>query len=154
CPMRIDSMKRATRLLALVVLIGVIVAGGAWGQDRIYYIDPVTKKEATLNGPIESESPLGVKVKLTKESKLIKALGITRIDYKTRDFDLEFRAPLAKETRALLKETKPADRTMFLLEALRGFQDLVPKVRESPNQHRYILYKIAQTLAHLSKDDP
>jgi hypothetical protein len=145
------------RLIGTLVLLVAIAVPVLRGQDNIYYKDPNVKgdKEPEIIGVIEKEGPAGVWVKQGKETKLIRALDITRIDYKqTKLGALEFRRPAGKESLALLPQTSAAKRKMLLQEALAGYQENAPKFADVPNISRYLQFKIAAVKYHLAKDDP
>src|SRR5262249_32432557 len=42
----------------------------------------------------------------------------------------------------------------LLDDALKGYKDVDAQLKDEPNPHRYLQWKIAEVLAHMSKDDP
>jgi tetratricopeptide (TPR) repeat protein len=143
-------------LLAAVLGGWALAAGGsAWAQDTVRYIDRASKKEVTVTGVIDQESPAGIKLKGKKpaDGKVIPALDVTQVIYKTAAVTaLEFRAPFGKEDRALRETGKK--REALLSDAQAGYEQLEGQLRDSANARRYIQYKIANIAALRAQDDP
>ncbi len=150
-------MKRVRYPAALLVLAGAAML--AWAEDQITYLDPATRKEVTVKGVIDKEDPGGIRIKTTMAKKeIIKdipATDVRSVNYGSKKVTaLEFSQPQGKEARALQPGTRAANRTALLDEALRAYKDLDTQVRDEPNAHRYLQWKIAEVLAHQAKDDP
>lgn len=149
-------MKRMALLFVFVVSLPV------WAKDDIvYYRETGKKKDEKIEGKIEQESPAGIKVKPIKgELQDISALQIAQIEYGaavesgTGVSAVEFRSPDNKLFRAL-EETRPDKRTELLRAALEGYQSLDSKeqMRRLVPVHRYLQFRIGQTLYYLARDD-
>lgn len=142
------------------LLVALFVFGWfAWGfvhlsADTVYYIDPVSKKEVTIDGPIQEETPSGLKIKDKTGVKTITPQAIRQITYtQPKVGAADFRKPFTAESKALSAE-KPADKKKFFADALQIFDEMREQLRDQPNAHRYIKFKIAQMKVRLAQLDP
>ncbi len=144
-------MKRLAWAVAVVCLFVGISALVA--EDTVYFVDHEMKKEQSVRGAIEQETPSGIKLKTKSGVKDIPARNVTQIVYDNKIVAvIDFRRPDANLTKAR-NETNAAKRADLLKEALVGFQALDTQLRGVTNIHRYLLYRIAQTTALQAKDD-
>jgi len=146
-------MKRVLTLVVLLVGCWVASPRLALAQlalDTVDYIDPKTKKQTTVGGEIVQETPAGIKIKEGKVIRSIPALAIKEIIYHSNVDRITFRKGFTAEFKAL-KSDKAPERAALLAEALQEFQNLARAVRDSPNAHRYVQYKIAQTKVRLAQ---
>src|SRR4051794_1872391 len=98
-------MSRWIPMGALAVL--VLGAAGLRAQDEVRYFDREIKKDATIDGAIEEETALGLKIKVKAGSKLIAPADIHQITYKVKGLNAaEFRRPFGLESKAL-NATRP-----------------------------------------------
>lgn len=147
------------RIALLFVLVGSLPL---WAKDDIvYYRETGKKKDEKIEGKIEQESPAGIKVKPAKgEIQDILAPQITQIEYgaavepDTGVSAVDFRSPDNKLFRAL-EETRADKRTDLLRTALQGYQtlDTNERMRRLVPVHRYLQFRIGQTLYYLARDD-
>jgi hypothetical protein len=145
-------MKRKIFPASLLAMMAVAVL--AWAEDQVNYFDAAAKKEVELKGTIDAESPAGIRVKTKAGVKDVPSADVRSVIYGSQAVSaLEFRAPLGKEARALLA-TRPAERQNLLEEALKGYRELDARVKDEPQAHRYLQFKIANALALQAKDDP
>jgi hypothetical protein len=149
------------RVALTLVFAGFVFIGGQalWAKDDIvYFREPGKKKDEKVLGKIEQESPSGIKLKMGKgEVKDIPALQIVQIEYGAgADIvsSVDFRRPDSQLINALA-ETRAEKRADTLRTALLGFQGLDgnEKLREVAPIHRYLQFRIAQTMAYLARDD-
>jgi hypothetical protein len=144
------------RLLLCPLLAGLVLALArpAGAQDTVIYLNRATGKEDRVVGTIEAESPRGITIKARKAAQTVLAADVRQVVYRhPKVTALEFRAPFAKETRAL-QASRPANRRTLLDEALKGFQDLDAQMRDAPLAHRYLQFKMGEVLALEAQDDP
>jgi hypothetical protein len=147
-------MQRLTTA-ALVAWLVLQPARALWAQDTVYYVDTESKKETSVKGTIEQESPAGIRIKARTEVKDIPSLDVVQVVYSHKSVTApDFREPFTKESRAMSDRTRPADRAELLRTALAGYQELEAKVRDAPPIRRYLLWKIAQVTALQGRDDP
>jgi TolA-binding protein len=138
----------------LSMVLGLALAGPAWGQDRVTYVDRGTKKEVSVSGTITAESPAGITVKTRDGVVKVPAADLVRVVYKVEGVNaLTFGKPFSAENRAV-NQPKLVARTKYLAEALKGYRDLEAQVRGAPNAQRYLQYKIANVLALQARDEP
>lgn len=148
-------MYALTRAFLAAVCLA-LAATTSRGQDIVDYFDPVGKKEETVTGSIESESPVGIKVKPARgpaKELLIPAADIREVRYKCKVPAVDYRKPFGKERQALQPGVKDEQRKKLLSEALQGFQEILPPLQDTPNAQRFILFKIAQVVARQAEDD-
>lgn len=90
--------------LAAADRAGSASGGPALAQDRVSYIDRTLKppkNEVDLDGVIEDEGPLGLRIKAKGGVKLIAPGDITQITYKVQDLSpADFRKPFVAERQA------------------------------------------------------
>jgi hypothetical protein len=139
-----------------LVVIGALAIGAApaVAQEEIKIVDHQTKKESTVKGTIDSESPEGIKLKVGNETKLIPAADVKYVLYKlpAEVKGYEYSAPFTKESKAADAKDGPA-RLKLLGEAKADFETVLAKAGGSPNIQRFFQFKIAQVVAQMSKDD-
>ena len=146
-------MKRIALAAGLAACFALFAAPVARADDSVLRRDPKTGKDVTVSGVIQEETPAGVKIKVGKDSVVIPPDEIADIAYDLKAVgDIEFRTPYGKEQQAL--GLTGADRKKGLEEALRMYQALEKKLKESPAAQRYIDYRIAMLAVHQAKDDP
>jgi hypothetical protein len=146
-------MKRFWTVAIVLMLTGSV----ARGQDIVDYLDPSSKSDTKieqLRGTIESEGPLGIKVKSRNGPVVdIPAASIRYIRYKAVTVpDIDYRKPFGLEDRAL-GQTRDEQRKKLLADSLLGFRDLLPKAKEVPAAYRYLQYRVARILAMQADDD-
>jgi hypothetical protein len=141
------------------VLAAVLAAAvpAARGQDVVDYFDPASKapnRVERVRGAIESENPLGIRIKPTDgPAKDIPAGDVRYVRYKSAAVpELDYRRPFGLEDRAL-GQTKDEARRRLLGEALQGYREVLSKVKESPPAQSYFEYRIARVLAFQAEDD-
>jgi hypothetical protein len=148
------------RLVASAVLAAAFVcqySGSARGQDVVEYLDPAAKPEhkpVQVRGLIESETPLGIKLRPREGPVLnIAAADIRYVRYKAVAVpDIDYRKPFSLEDRAL-GQTRDEQRRKLLADALQAYRDLLPGAKETPAGYRYLQYRIARLLAQQAEDD-
>jgi hypothetical protein len=154
------DMKRVALMFVLAGFV-LVVSQALWAKDDvIYFREPGKKRDEKFEGKIEQESPAGIKVKPAKgEVKDIPALQIVQIEYGAAvDVPgvsvVDFRGPDNKLIQALA-ETKPDKRADLLRTALMGYQTLDSKdeMRRLVPVHRYLQFRIGQTLYYLAGED-
>jgi hypothetical protein len=148
-----------TRHLPAAALAALFAAApAARAQDLVDYFDPASKagnKVERIRGAIESETPLGIRVKPADgAAREIAPSDIRYIRYRAPGVpDLDYRKPFGLEDRAL-GQTKEEQRKRLLAEALAGYRDVLSRLKESPAAARYFEYRIARVLAFQAEDDP
>jgi hypothetical protein len=149
-------LQRFLPIAAIAVSLAAGAPAGVRGQDIVDYYDPASKLESKteqIRGTIESENPLGIKVKpRTGPVKAIAAEDIRYIRYKSSVPDLDYRNPFRFEDRAL-GQTKDEARRKLLADALQGYRDVQPRLKDSPAASRYFQYRIARVLALQAEDN-
>lgn len=143
------------RLFIVAAAAWLMLAGSAVrAQDStVNYLDPTTKKDDSVVGVIQEETPVGITVRKGAKTTTVPALAITQVTYFHPTIKpLEFRTPFTLETNALRK-TKKEDQKTGLTNALKEFELLAPKLKDTPNAYRYFLFKIAQVKARLAQLD-
>jgi hypothetical protein len=149
-------MNRLAAAAALAACLA-LAASRARGQDVVEYRDPAATesgKVETLRGTIESESPVGIRVR-PKSGPVVEvaASHIRYIRYKAvAASELDYRKPFALEIRAL-GQARAEQRKKLLGEALDAYRDLLPKAQDSQAGRSYLEYRIARVLAHQAEDD-
>jgi hypothetical protein len=147
--------------LALSLLLtGFVFLGGPAlrAKDTVYVRQPGQKKDQAVNGTIQYETPAGITLKTDKgEVVEIPALHIRAVDYGegiNAVGRLDYHAGDSKLDRAL-REPTAQKKTSELESALLAFRELDnnDKLRRLVPVHRYLQYRIAQTLALLAQDD-
>jgi hypothetical protein len=149
-------MQRFALILAgFVFAAGSIV--GAKEKDTVYFRQPGKKQDEPIAGTIQEESPAGIKIKPDKGAvKEIPVQQIRAVEYGA-GLDavgkLDYRSGDTKLERALLEtpEKKKSDLEMAL-SAFRTLDSNDQLSRISP-VHRYLQYRIAQTMALLARED-
>jgi tetratricopeptide (TPR) repeat protein len=126
-------------------------------SDRIYIIDPATKKEDDVYGKIEEESPVGLKVKVRRgkddEMVSIPTANITRIYYYTPDVNItEYNRGFVNE--ANWEKASGAKRQELFDTALARYRETEQQLTGHPEASRFLRYRIAMLLVKASKDDP
>ena len=100
-----------------------------------------------LRGTIAEETPAGIRVKQRNEGTNIPA-DIVRIVYHVEGIPAaDFRAPFGKEARALAAGASAKVRKDYLDEALKGFEEILPKLTGNAKAKRDVQFKIAQVKA-------
>jgi hypothetical protein len=140
------------------LLLTALATPRARAQDIVHYYDPASKVESKteeIRGVIDSEGPLGIKIRpRNSPAKEIAAADVRYIRYKAVTVsDLDYRKPFGLEDRAL-GQTRPEQRKKLLADALQGYKDLLPRAKEVPAAGRFLQYRIARLLALQAEDDP
>ncbi|MGL4550824.1 MAG: tetratricopeptide repeat protein [Gemmataceae bacterium] len=157
-------MLRAIQLTALGGLLALLAAvtpalaqGDKSKLDRVYYLDPGTKKEADAYGKIDEETPAGVKLKV-REGKVdkvtaIPAEAITRVYYYTPEVTaIEFNG--GSVTEGNWERASGKKKGELLTTALAKYAAVEKQVAGRPEAKRYIQYRIAMLHARVAKDEP
>lgn len=123
--------------------------------DRVYYMDPATKKEADVYGKIEDESPGGIKLKVRegKEDKVktIPAELITRVYYFTPDVAaLEFNSGAVNE--ANWEKASGKKKQELFGTAIEKYTAVERLLTGRSEARRYIQYRIAMLNARAAKE--
>src|SRR5687767_11902840 len=134
-------MNRWLRAGLSVVLV-LVVIGVTQAQDTVIYKKPTMKKEELHFGPIEEETPGGIKIKVRdgKDTKvvLVPTSEIVQVKYKVAEVDaVTLRAPFSKEERGRLAGSAK-QRKQYLEEALEGYTKLVDQVGSRKEARRYM----------------
>lgn len=139
------------RLIFSAVVLAFFGLGQARAQlDEVIYIDRAAKKEVSIRGKVEKESPAGVSVKERTTNSDIAAADIVQINYYSTAVPVvDFRAPFGRESRALTPGTNEKTRKELLAEALKGYEGNLPKL--TGNAKRYVQFKIAMCKAAQSE---
>jgi hypothetical protein len=149
-------MNRFLPAAALAACLAAAAPARVRAQDVVDYFDPASKQETKVEqvrGTIESEGPLGIKVKpRTGPVKDIPAADVRNVRYKTAVSDLDYRKPFGLEDRAL-GQTRDEQRKKLLADALQAYGDVLPRLRETPAASRYFQYRIARVLALQAEDE-
>jgi hypothetical protein len=147
-------MKPVTMRLLLTGL-ALAFAGIVLAEDTVYFREPGKKKDETIFGTIENESPVGIKFK-SKAGKVsdIPAGQIVQVEYGNNVVSrLDFRKPDSQLAKAL-DETQIQRKKDGLRSALIGFQGLDGgELSRNPPIHRYLQYRIAQTMTYQARED-
>jgi hypothetical protein len=108
-----------------------------------------------IRGSIESENPLGIKVRpRTGPVKEIAAADIRYIRYRSLAVpELDYRKPFGLQDRAL-GQTREEAKKRLLSDALQAYRDLLAKAKDAPAAARYMQYRIAELLALQAADEP
>jgi len=149
------------RLVTSPLLLVLVVAGVAPGQPTpepevattVYYLDPATKKEVSLDGGVVEETVAGIKLKVGKEFKVIPALDVRQVTYKTKVNPLEYRKAFSTERKALEPGGKADKKIELLGIALNEFKALANDVKDVPQAARYIAFKAAEVHAAIGRED-
>jgi hypothetical protein len=144
----------------IFILAGFVFIGGPvlWASDTVYVRQPGKKKDDVFRGTIQTDTPAGIKLKTDKGViKDIPTLHIRAVDYGDAVDAvgvLDYHAGDSKLERAL-SETSAKRKTSELESALLAFRNLDnnDKLRRIAAVHRYLQYRIAQTMALLAQDD-
>jgi hypothetical protein len=151
-------MHRYLPIAALAICLAASLPPTARGQDIVDYYDPAAKADNKLDqirGTIESENPLGIKVRpRLGPEKSIAAADIRSIRYRAVAVpDIDYRKPFSQEDRAL-GQAREEQRKKLLADALQGYRDLLAKAKESRPASRYLQFRIARLLAFQAEGDP
>ena len=119
-------------------MILVIVCSGkrsvpARAQDSVRYLDRKSMKETTASGSIQEESPSQITIKsgAASTTKEIPALDVFDVVYDVPGaVKLTYRSASSDERKAIEPATKDADRKKALVDALKGYEEIVSKLRE------------------------
>ncbi len=144
-------MMRFILTLGLAAFVG---GGVLWAEDTVYLREEGQKKQQSVTGTIENESPNGIKLKTKGGAvKDISTSSIVQVEYGNEVVSkIQFRAPDNQLIRAL-EETRPDKRADLLRQALGAFEALErmeqggTKLSGLVPIHRYLQYRIAQIKA-------
>lgn len=143
------------RAFALAAAAALLAAAAAPGQDQIRFFNRKTQKEDSVKATITAETPGKITYQVgSGKPEDIAAVDILEIRYQApRALNaLEYRAPFAKEDRALLE--KGAKRTALLKDALLNYQEILPKLAAARAHQRNVAFRVTQVLAALAEADP
>lgn len=137
------------RVIMIAVALVVFIGSSAQAQlDEVRFMNRTTNKEDSIKGTIDQESPAGIRIKQRAMGTDIPAADILLVIYHLAGITvLDFRAPFGKEIRGLTPGASEKLRKDLLAEALKGFEELLPKVSVHPRAKRYIQFKIATVKA-------
>lgn len=125
----------------------------ARADDHVDYYDRAAKKDVSLAGTIQEDSPAGIVFQPNSGSKkTIAASDITDAEYEVaRKLNLDYRSAVnsEKESKTGSRENTPQE---ALAQALKKYQDLLPKLTEAKAK-RQVEFKIAKLLALQAEDD-
>jgi tetratricopeptide (TPR) repeat protein len=143
------------RLMGTLVLAALMLVGSrVWADYTVYFREPGKKSDSQHKGIIETDSPSGIKIRTGKKDFTVPAEQIRQIKYDGKTVAaLDFEKPDNALAKALRGEGKKAE---LLNAALAGFQNLDDnqELQNTPVVHRYLRYRIAQTMAIQAQDDP
>ncbi len=154
-------MRRIVTLPLLVFVVGSLVPASLFGQAgkepevqaTLYVFDATTGKEVSVDGIVVEESVAGVKLKSGAMTKLIPAMDIRQVTYKTKVPALTFRSAFSTEDKGLVADQRLEKRLEYLDDALRKFKDLQKEVKDVPQAERYINFKVAEVQAEIARAD-
>ncbi len=147
-------MIRGTLLTTSAIGMVLAIGSRASAQDEVTYYNHAEKKETRLTGSIEAETIAGIQFKDRSGSRHIPTLDIRHVAYKNDKVSvLEFRTLAAREERALAPTEKVETRRKVLTEVLKGYEEMLPKLKGVPAAQRYLQFKIVQIKFHLSRND-
>jgi tetratricopeptide (TPR) repeat protein len=146
-------------LVCICSVAGLTLASAAQARDDIAYFDRATRKEVPATGSILEETPARVVFKpgtgvATKE---IAATDIIDIAYEVpAAVKLAYGRARAEERKATESSLKDAERDKALAEALKSYQEILPKLAGDKyrNVVRNTRFKIARLQARLAEDNP
>jgi tetratricopeptide (TPR) repeat protein len=156
-------MRRVLSCTLLLVLVAAFVSTGRAPaqvakepaiQATVYFIDPVTKKEINVDGVIQDETIVGIKMKLPKEVKTIPAIDVRQVTYKTKLDDLDYRKAFTTERKARDPNLKNDKKLEFYRDALAEFRNLRNSVKDVPQAYRYINFKMAEINFSIAQIEP
>jgi tetratricopeptide (TPR) repeat protein len=148
-------MKKYLLAAALFFAFCIVADRPANAQEIVYYLLPDTRKEGELTGKIKAESAGGVTITVGKQDKVVPALDIIQVAYKTAKTGLsDYRTPYGSLNKAMDPKTKAADRRDLFAKALDGFAALAATdLGDSPSAARYVRYRIADVQYRMAMDD-
>jgi hypothetical protein len=150
-------MKRIGHRWLLGAVLAGLVMGAVRAEDEVLFFDRATKKEGSIKGTIQDETPAGIAIKGKGKDapvKQIAAADVRQVVYQVAGVTApEFRKPFVAEDKAL-KETRAKQRAELMDKAMDAFRDLEKELRGNANARRYIQYKIAQLATIQAKEDP
>jgi len=153
-------MKRTTLAAVLLAGLGLPPAPAARADDSVIYNDRAMKKSVRVEGAIQEETALGIKIKADKVDKFIPAEDVEHVNYKLpppNPSQTEVDNAYATETVDAAKpDLTPEARAAALEKAVKAYQALDKQFsgKEAAAEKRYIQYRIALVAVRLAKDDP
>jgi hypothetical protein len=147
-------MKRF--VVSLCLLCGwqflAVSAVQAQDTDEVTYLDK-NKKELRATGSITDENPGSITLKRTLGTLTIPAGDVVDIIYGLRaKLKLPYLGATNTEKKALAAEE--GKRKALILEAIKGYRELLPQMQEYKRAQTHAEYKIARLYARLAEDDP
>ena len=152
-------MKRILPAALLLLAFYAVADHPVSAQDQLYYISPETRKEVKdpLIGKIKAESPGGVTITVGKEDKVIPALDVVQIAFKTVKSGLsDYRSPYGNIENALKTNVKTdgKKRRDFFTKALKDLTEVSSRdLKDNSFAERYIQYRIAEIQYRIAMDD-
>lgn len=154
-------MRRIVTLPLLLIVVAQIAAplpvtaqqAEPEVKATVYYIDPATNKEVDVDGFVIQETIAGMKMRLGKEEKLIPALDIRQVTYKTKVNPLDYRKAFTTATKATDPDLDAAKKLELYEDSLREFKKLLPDVKDVPQATRYINYKVVEVQGAVARLD-
>jgi tetratricopeptide (TPR) repeat protein len=152
-------MKRSLPAATLLLAFYGLTIRPASGQDQVYYRLPTAKdgKELQYEGKIKAESARGVTITVGRDDKVVAALDIVQVAYKTQKTGpSDYRGPDGNVKRGLESDpkTKAKERRDYFKKALKDFSDLAAQdLKDSPFAVRYVQYRIAFLNYRMALDD-
>jgi hypothetical protein len=153
-------MKRTTLAAGLLACLGLLAAPAARADDSVIYNDRAMKKSVRVEGAIQEETVLGIKIRVGKDDKVIPAEDVEHVNYKLpppNPSQTEVDNAYATETVDAAKpDLTPEARAAALANAVKAYQALDKQFsgKEAASEKRYIQYRIALVAVRLAKDDP
>jgi hypothetical protein len=141
------------RLLASA-LVGVLLAGAAWGQDEIIFYNRAKNREDDTKGRIVEETPNHVAYVISGRTEKVPAADVIDIVYHVDSALLrnEYRGATRREEE--IDKAKPEDRKKAVQEALSALESLRGKLADSQFAPRHMDYKMARILAREAEERP
>src|SRR2546421_350036 len=115
---------------AVLAFVGLVLAGSARAQDRVSYNDRTAKKVVDIDGAIEEETPVGLKLKTKTGPRTIPADDIKALtDYKTLNPAGWEIVPALKTLARLQEENGKTDDARKTYEELGDLADVPREVK-------------------------
>lgn len=143
---------------SLALLVGLCVfassAHAQTGRDDIRYYDRAKKKEETVSGAIQQETPGGLEYRPTPAlPKTEKIAAADIIDIKYAKAGLPYRTAWDSDEKFVLATTEAERKTLFE-KAMRFYQEALKNTEGSPSANRHVQFRIARLQARMIDLDP
>ncbi|NBO91935.1 MAG: hypothetical protein EBV06_06435 [Planctomycetia bacterium] len=157
--LRVIQVSVLAGLLLMAAAVPFVRAQGGdkTKLDRIYHIDPGTKKEVDTYGKIEEESPAGIKIKVregkTDKTVTIPSSTIQRVYYFTPEVgSIDFNSGFVTE--ANWEKASGKKKAELLSTALTKYAAVERQLTGRGEARRFIQYRIAMLTVRAAKEDP